>query len=656
MPTKNDQGVRGVDAHQDYQNVVRQYNLPDAASAQEPMTKSQTETLLATKQANVTGGNGIQISGTEIEVDLATAGSDFGVLSITGAPSASLVGEYTRTNYSAEVQQSGQAGQLDLIIGDTDIDWNGYYKYNGSGIWAVCFKNDDDGNQATDPNAGAWMVVLTTTDPSTLTYSGSGTQTVSSFIPDYFSVDFYPATTANESSGDGKFSPSSTAPTVSYPTGATPAGLLFDAGKLAIDFAQTIAANSSTKVFPSSVIKTYVDDQATAAKDLSNNPFNNAIAQITGNPTNAQSALEDLAAEIDVVEGNVSAATTVNAEQTADITAHSTTLGVSDGDTNLGDFTDPDLIDNASVKAVFEGLASTSRTSDGSLAEVLGVSLGDTDLGLVATSIVPDNSDVKEAVEALGSNIEEVQLATRKPLGLVDYIHNADVASGGVALTAGQLAGTEAFNTTVVSSVLNETFDLTGLSEPVSILVSYGKEVGSVDAGVYIRDNVTGFISRSPDFDETGEIPANGYWQVINELTGSLAYSFFSVQNSTDPVVGTDPIKIGLDSLSGIGNGTITEPKLSPELRDKIYARPVYEQAQVDVSTPDNGQYSAVIAHTYGTAIAGRPLMFDSATGEVQEFEVFITNNQIKIVSVTSFGNGSGTGLTVNYCGLELEA
>ena len=600
-------------------------------TAGEVVEHNQLQTNLALYQEIVNGGSGIEVTGNEIKVDLATAGSDYNTLSISNAPYTSLVGDYTRLPYSAEVQQAGQAGQLDLIIGDTDIDWNGYYKNNGSGVWAVCFKNDDDGSQATSPNAGVWMVVLTTTAPSTLSYSGSGTQTVSSFIPNYFAVDFFPATASNESSGDGKFSPSSTASAVSYPTGSTPAGLLFDANKLAIDFAQTTGTASSTKVFPSSVIKTYVDEQIVTAKDLSNQAFSNAIAQIAGNPTNAQSALEGLAAEIDTVESSVSAANVVNAEQTADITNLNTTLGTSDGDTDLGQFTDADLVDDGTVKAVFEGLAGTSRTSDESLAEVIGVTLGATDLGSITTSIVPDNSDVKEAVEALGSNLEAVQLATRKPLGLINYFHNANVATGGVALTAGQIAGTEAFDTAVVGSGSGETFDLTGLTAPATILVSYGKDVGSVDAGVYVRDNTTGYITRSADFDETGEIPANGYWQIINELTGSLAYSFFSVQNTTDPVIGTDPIKIGADSLSGIGNGTITEAKLAPALATKIDDKTDKEATTFSVAA--DGQVD--ITHTLGTEDVVYSIR-DSAGNFVQLEVDVIDSTKLTVSSVYS--------------------
>jgi len=576
-------GLKKVVVNQDLQSKYKFVNAQAAGSAGELVEYAQFNAAIDAKQTNLTAGNGLDLTGETLSVDLATAGSDYDTLSISNAPFSSLIGDYAKLAYSAQVVQAGQAGQLDLVYGDTDVDWNIYYKYNGSSVWAVCVKNDDDGSQGTDPNAGAWMVVLTTTDPSTFTYTGSGTSTATAFVPNYFAVDFFPATFSNESSGDGKFSPSSTASTVSYPTGATPAGLLFDAGKLAIDFAQSTGAASSTKVFPSSIIKTYVDEQVLTAKDLSNHPFNNAVAQITGNPTNAQSAFEDLASEIDSVESSVSSANTVNAEQASFITAHSTALGISNGDTTFGDFTNNDLTDSANLKVVLEDLADINTNNDTSLASAIGIALGATDLGVLTTSIVPDNSNVKAALEALGSDLESVELATRKPLGLIEYFHNANVATGGVALTAGQIAGTESFDTALVGSGSGETFDLTSATAPVTILVSYGKDVGSVDAGVYVRDNTTGFISRAPEYDETGEIPANGYWQIINELTGSLAYAFFSVQNSTDPVIGVDPIKIGADSLQGVGNGTVTLPKLGSDVIAELDAKNVKVSAQYTI-------------------------------------------------------------------------
>ncbi len=588
-------GLKKVVVNQDLQSKYKFINSMPGTSSGELVEYAQFITSVGTKQNILTDGNGINITGDVVSVDLATTGSDYDILSVSNATFASLNGDYTKLNYSAYLQEAS-GNTLDLIVGDDDIDWNGYYKYNGSSTWAVCFKKDTDGSETTTPNADTWLSVLTTTDPTSIMYNGSGSMPISSFIPDYTAVDFFPVSSANESSGDGNFSPSATSPNVSYATGSTPAGLLFDNSKLAIDFAQTISAGSSTKVYPSSIIKTYVDEQIVTAKDLSNQPFNNAIAQITGNPTNAQSALEGLAAEIDTADSAISAANTVNADQTVDIAAHSSVLGVSDGDTNLGDFTDADLTDNADLKTVLNNLAATSRASDESLADAIGITLGDTDLGTMTNSIVPDNSDVKAAVEALGNNIESVQLATRKPLGLVDYYHNADTSAGGVALTAGQIDGSEAFNTAVTGGGSTETFDLTSATEAVTILVSYGKEVGNVAAGVYSRDPSTGILSRYPEFDETGEIPANGYWQVLNEVTGPLAYAFFSVYNTTDPVLGVDPIKIGADSLSGIGNGTVTLAKLGPDVIADIDSKNVKVSAQYTIvaNTP------LVITHSLG--------------------------------------------------------
>ena len=41
------------------------------------------------------------------------------------------------------------------------------------------------------------------------------------------------------------------------------------------------------------------------------------------------------------------------------------------------------------------------------------------------------------------------------------------------------------------------------------------------------------------------------------------------------------------------------------------------------------------------------------ATGEVKEFEVFILNNQIKIVTPVMFRNGVDTALTVQFSAVE---
>ena len=558
-----------VVSSQDYLGVSVIENLPDAVAPQSPVTLSQQGTQLALKQDNVSGGAGVEVTGSSIAVDLAVSGTNYGSLTLSGTSHSSLDGEYTLASFKGSLTYAGTS--LDLDVGG---NYNVYYKVNGGGVWAVIAKRDTDNvhnNGSTGESNGQWLAVLTTVDVTTIS------EDYNNLIPNYQAVDSDFVTSSSEQDDNGNGTPSSADSQVTYGSGSTPAGLIFDNDKLAIDFASTTAEAASTKVFPSSVIKTYVEEQRDLAKIASNNTFSNSQANLTGNPGNVQSALESAAGEIDSLASVVSSNQTTAATEYGKIATLETEMNAAE----------------ASVVA-----EAAARASDVAALELtIGVSAGS---GVTtAGDNVTSGDDVEKAISDLDVALGLIQgdLSSRMPA--VDYFHSGLE----FALTSGQLAGTEEFDEAKYNVydpqtgalVSTSVSDLSTAVQDLKILVSYGPS-GDADAGVYVRDTATGYLSRADYFDQPAEVQKNAIMQV--KYGGSIAGAQFYVATPDDPTIGTDPIGFELASAVIIGQGTIDEPKLETALAAKVNAKS--DKFIATVTTDSSG--FVTIAHDLATS------------------------------------------------------
>ena len=533
--------IQKVITTQDYQDTHSIENLPDATANQQPTTLAQQNNALALKQDNVSGGSGVEVTGSTISIDLATSGTDHSSLTLSGTGYSSLNGEYTLAGFKGSLTYAGT--DLDL---DEGGDYNVYYKANGNGVWAMIAKRDTDNihnNGSTGESNGHWLAVLTNVDLTTVTSD------YNSIIPNYQAVDYDMVTSSSEQDENGNGTPSSADSQITYGTGSTPAGLKFDNDKVAVDFAETIAQAASTKIFPSSVVKTYVDEQRDIAKTASNNSFSNSIANFTGNPSNVQSALESAASEIDATNAVVSGVQTLASSEYGKIATLETEMDAAEAATAQ------EVTDRAAAIVLVE-------TS-------MGITAGN---GIQSSGEnVTSGADIEQAISELDVALDLVQGDLSSRLPAVDYFHSGT----DYALTAAQVAGTEALDITKYDVVDPSTglvaytvdSDLTGSSVDLNILVNYGA-VGDVDAGVYTRDSSTGFLTRASYFNEASEIQKNAIMQV--KYGGAIAGAQFYVSTPDEPTIGASAIGFELASAVIIGSETIDESKLASALATKV--------------------------------------------------------------------------------------
>ena len=573
--------------------------LPTASASDQAVPKSQLDSVAATKQNNISAGSGITIDGVTVGVNLATSGTDYGSLTLSGTNYASLNGVYTLAAYKGSLSYAGL--DLDLDVGG---NFNFYYKDNGSGVWAVIGKRDTDNiyNNGSIGEGGEWIAVLTLVDPTSIS------EDYNSFIPNYQAVDYDFITFSSEQDDNGNGTVSSSSSQVTYAAGSTPAGLIFDNSKLALDFAQAVGDAASTKVFPSSVIKTYLDEQVALAKISGNNSFSNAVAQIAGNPSNVQTLGEALKNAIDGVSSTVSSNQATASSEYSNIDNLQAAVGSSTG--NMGT-THATLTNDTTVKALIDELAVLVATARSDADTTFGVSVGQL-IGAIGET-VNNGSDVVAALTSIVQKLETVEGDLTNRLDAVEFYHNL----AEFPLTANQLAGTEAFDTVQTGLGTGESTDVAayvaGLTTPrdVKILMSAGT-TGAVEAGIYTRNKDTGFLTRSTNFDESSEIQKGDVIQVL--LGGSTAFSDFKVDNASDPVIGTDLIKFELARASGVGDRQVTKAKIETAFLAEFEDLP-RQVGPTSVTVPANG--SVTIAH--GLIKESPYTIYDTAGNDVAD-------------------------------------
>ena len=567
--------IQQVISHQDFQGAREIRNLPDATSASMPATKGQMDSALATKQNSLTGGDGIDITSSVVSVDLSVAGSDYTSLIVTNQAHASLNGTYTRNEVKGHADDTGN--QINYTHNAGNFSW--FYKDNGGGVWALAIKRSNDGVDDT----AEWLVALTTTNPTTI--SGN----VTGLIADYTAVDYDFLTYSNELDERSLKVPAADATDVAYPNG--PASYLkIDDNKLAVDVVTAMGSAVTGKLADSLATKTYIDSGVASAKVAGNNTFINTTANLTGNPATVQAAIEAAAAEIDTANSNISNNSATISTHTSQIAAHSTTLGVTNGDTDLGAFTAPNLTDSSTLKTVLENLASDLNTVDDNLASQTGVAKTATDLGAMTSLIYSDSTNIKALFEEAGSAIEQLQLGMGAFWEPVVAVSDETVSPVPVGWGDG------------LTDVASFIIDPNGLNQRVDAFTSGDRILvigGTAINGIYrIFDAGAGVWSalRAVDANTSDEFTTNKTVFVSGDGTGAgYTYAYDGADN---PVIDTDALSFTVKSVGVIGDGSVTEDKLSSALATKVNDK---TDKYVTTATTDGSGY-ATITHGLGTA------------------------------------------------------
>ena len=606
--------------------------IPASQETGQAVEHDQLIAALDTKQPNLTGGSGIDLSSSTLKIDLAVTGTDYGTLTLTGSNYSSLDGVYTLASFKGSLSYSGTS--LDLDVGG---DYNVYYKSNGGGVWSVIAKRDTDNihnNFSVGESNGSWIVVLTAVDPTSIT------EDYNNFIPNYQAVDFDFLTSSSEQDDNGNGTISSAASGVSYASGNTPAGLIFENDKLAIDFASSTAQAESTNVLPASVTVTAINEAEGRASQAQNTTFSNAIAQLVGNPAKVQSAIEALKSMHDTLSNTVSNNQTTASTEYGHINDLQDALGTSSDDMGVMHAL---LSDGVAVKALLNELATLNASLRSDADTTLGVAAGASINS--AGDNVTDSTDIATAISDLDVALGLVQGDLTSRIPAVDQYHNANQ----YPLTADQLAGTEPVNEVKYDQVDIQTgntitwsTDMSLFNMDVRILVDFGA-AGDVDAGIYDRDHATGLLTRSTYFNEASEIQKNAIFQI--RYGGAIAGAEFMVVTPDEPSIGTDPI--GFENISAviIGQGTLAKDRLRPEFQAEIDNKLVpYESAVVTV--PANGALTLVHGHKLFSA----PMILDAA-GNMQSFELDITVDGTMVITSEA---DVDIPVTVRFAGLEL--
>lgn len=537
--------------------------IPNALEPTDAVPKQQLDQVASLKQDNMTAGAGVAFNGTEVLLNLAASGTNHAVLTLSGTDHASLDGVYQLAAIKGSLSYSGTS--LDLDVGG---NYNFYYKDNGGGVWAIVAKRDTDNihnNSSVGESNGSWIAVLTVNDPTSVTSD------FNNYIPNYQSVDYDFLTYSSEQDADGNGAPSSAVSTVSYSVGSTPAGLKFEDGKLAIDFATSIQDSSSTKVFPSSMVKTFIEEGVTSAKESANNVFSNAVAQYTGNPSNVQSALEAAAAAIALVAQNLSNTNTLAASEYDNIDDLQSAIGSTIA--HLGTV-HADLSDDTTAKALLAELAELLRALRADVNTTVGYdAVGATMVS--AGNNIPDGSTLIDALSELDLALGLIQGDLTSRLPAVDQYHSGEQ----YPLSAEILGGTapldmvkyDVINPNTGAVLSSWETDLTALQYNITVLVDYGTQ-GAIGAGVYERDHATGLLSRVSWLDEDTEVQRNAIMQI--RYGGPIAGSEFGISSPDGTQL--DVEALGFQNISAviIGQKTIDKTKLVPTLADEFEGLP----------------------------------------------------------------------------------
>ena len=594
-------GNKPVNVNLDFSTGAKLKNLSSASTSGEAVEYGQFTSSLFFKQDLMSGGAGVDVTSNNISVDLATAGSGYDTLTVSGAAFASLDGTYTKLGIKGRVNSTGD--QLDLTYGDLDHDWNMYEKNNGSGVYALIVARVDQNDYTV---AHSWIAVLSNQSLSGYFYSGNGSGTIIPYVASYAAVDGETVATAADSDGNGNFSPDADDANIAYGAAGAAAGLKFSNSKLTVDWAENTGQAAVTKVFPSSVIKTYVDEQVIEAKDLSNHPFTNSTANLTGSPNNAQSAIEAAAAEIDTLDGQVSAIATVNATQDAYLADHNAVLGVASGADSLSAFTGAAAAfvgSSGTVQGSLQTVGDSISAVYQNLGTINGLAAFETDFGTGFT-ILPNNSDAKSLFQATEAELQSLSLGLGQFWAPVEAHSDTNINVSN--------PGTDTFGGAVVS--MNDRVLLIGQTD-------------ASENGIWLFGTTGTTMIRATDADASNEFTPNKTVQVLNSTAEGISGATFAYGGAADPVIGTDNLTFTLKSQGVVGDNTITEGKLAAALAATLEAKSdKYAETLTFVAgTPQN------VSH--GLASTDVIVQVRDSGGNVVEVEIDVTDSSFVTIN-----------------------
>ncbi len=532
-------GTKKVGVNLDLSSGAKLLNLSQASSSGEAVEFAQLNSALVLKQDNMSGGNGVELDGNAINIDLSESGTDFATMTISGTGFATLDGEYTRAPHRGHWSNVG----LSLDWSHNTGDYAMYYKDNGGGVYSMIASRDQDGDNSTYGGIQQWMALLTSVNPATL--SGN----VFNQVPNYAMVDHFVVTYNNETDENGALVPDGNSSFIGYVSGSGASYLKFNGGELLADVVTNMNNVGTGKLVDSATVKTYIDEQSVISRTASSNTFINTTASLTGSPANVQSAIEAAAAEIDGIDNTI---ILLNAKDTMHdnrLDAHDSVLGVTQLASSLGSWSGAAATyfsANSDVKSVLIEIADTFAVNKSDLAGVLGLSKGDTDFGDGFT-VLSNDSDAKNLFQEIEVELQNLSQGLGQFWNPVQArsIIDIDISN----------PGTDTFDGATVSTggrVL-----LMGQNDPT-------------ENGIYLFASTSTQMIRALDANESSEFTINKTVQVLASSTQGVSGGTFAYTNGDDPVLGTDDLPFSQKSQGVVGDASITEAKLGADLATKL--------------------------------------------------------------------------------------
>lgn len=583
-------GNKPINVNHDFASGAKIKNLPAATTSGEAVEYSQFNSALFFKQGLISGGDGVDVTNSTVSVDLASAGSGYDSLNLTGMSFASLDGTYTKLGIKGRVNLIGD--QLDLTYGDLDSDWIMYEKDNGSGVYALVVVRAAQNDYTT---SSSWIAVLTTFSLAGYSYSGSGTATLAPLVASLSAVDNEVITSVSDANGSGDYVPDEADSNVAYGAAAAAAGLKFSNAKLSVDWANTVGDATTTRVFPSSVVKSYIDQEIVGAKDLSDHPFTNTTAQLTGSPNNAQSAIEACAAEIDTLDSQVSAIQTVNATQDAYLADHEAVLGVATGADSLSAFTGSAATfvgSSGTVQGSFQTVGDSIGAVYTNIGTINGLAAFETDFG-TGFVILPNNSDAKSLFQATETELQNLSQGLGQfwnPIAAVEADVNINLNNPGTDVFGG---------TTVVQGDI----------------VLLAAQTAAPKNGLYVFDTSSTAMVRATIADVSAEFSPNKTVQIL--ATGDT----WAYTGIDDPTLETTDLTFSKKTSSVIADASITLQKFGTTLTTAFNAKTdkYAETVTFVAGTPQNV--------THGLNSTDVIVQCRDTSGNVTDMEIDITDS-----------------------------
>lgn len=564
MPTVNRTSPQG--SHLDFSTGAEIKGLSASTNSGNPVEHDQLITAQALKQNLITAGN-------VIEVD----GANANLLFLQSDASVTLAGtnSYYARNSTGSAGDFDVSGYVDMGVGEiatfgssspynfqvTSTSANSYHWYrrdNGDGTYMVL---------GFYLPGGAYTLAKVTGDPADFTnvvveYKASPPTTGSKTVDGERYIDY---DHANVTLGLGA--------NISYAKAQN--------GQFTLNVAKTTGEMVTGTVTDAKVAKDYLDQEVASAKVAGNNAYDNSASSYPQAPTDVQSMGEAAKEQIDVAQNTANGAVTVNGTQNTNIAAHSTALSIANGDTDMGLFSNTSLTDNAPLKTVLEDFADAELQEHTNVVSTLGTQLGDSDIGSMNSNIYSDGGTVKAKLEEVAVAVEGI-IAT----GTIDFPqseyhhHYTEYATP---------AGWEDGVTDVAAMIIDPTgsnVQLDSLPAGTSILMI--TDSGSPIDGLYVTvDGGAGVFTmvRHSAADEASEFFQGRKIQNLNGA--SHAGATYQIQSESVTTLDTDVIKFVHVGSVAIGEGTITEPKLSPALATKVNDK--CDKYAVTVTIPDTG-------------------------------------------------------------------